>query len=83
MNRRHFIIVPFDQLSPEALEGLLEAYVSREGTDYGHTLPLTLSEKVGQVRRQLEEGTAVIVFDGEDQSCNILPKHKLPLELMV
>jgi uncharacterized protein YheU (UPF0270 family) len=83
MNRRHFVIVPFDQLSPEALEGLLEAYVSREGTDYGHTVPLTLSEKVGQVRRQLKEGTAVIVFDADDQSCNILPKHKLPLESMV
>ena len=83
MNKRHFVIVPFDQLSTEALEGLLESYVSREGTDYGHTVPPTLSEKVVQVRRQLEEGTAVIVFDTDDQSCNILPKHKLPLDSMV
>lgn len=78
MKRRHFVVVPFAQLSPEALEGLLEAYVGREGTDYGHKAPLTLSEKVGQVRRQLQEGSAVIVFDTDDQSCNILPKHKLP-----
>lgn len=83
MNRRHFVVVPFEQLSPEALEGLLEAYVGREGTDYGHTVPLTLSDKVGQVRRQLQEGSAVIVFDADEQSCNIIPRHKLPPESVV
>jgi uncharacterized protein YheU (UPF0270 family) len=82
MNRRPFVVVPFDQLSPEALEGVLEAYVGREGTDYGHSAPPTLSEKVDQVRRQLKEGAAVIVFDPNTQSCNILPKHKLPPELI-
>jgi len=83
MNRRPYVVVPFEQLSPEALEGVLEAYVSREGTDYGHAMPLTLAEKVSQVRRQLQEGVAVIVFDPDNQSCNILPKHKLSPASMV
>ena len=72
------IVVPFEQLSAEALEGVLEAYVSREGTDYGHGKPLSLSEKTRLVRQQLKEGKAVIVFDPVDQSCNIIPKHMLP-----
>lgn len=80
MNRRRFVIIPFRQLSPEALSGLLEAYVSREGTDYGQGAPPNLSQKVDQVRRQLEEGTAVVVFDPEEQSCNIIPRHDLSLE---
>jgi len=83
MNRPHFVVVPHDQLSPEALQGLLEAYVNREGTDYGHRAPPALSEKAEQVRRQLQEGSAVIVFDAQDQSCNILPRHKVPPESMV
>ncbi len=78
MEQRPFVVVPFKELSPDALTGLLEAYVSREGTDYGHTPPPTLAEKTAQVRRQLEEGHAVIVFDPEAQSCNIMPRHDLP-----
>lgn len=73
-----FVVIPFEQLSAEALNGLLEAYVAREGTDYGHGAALTLRQKTAQVRRQLEEGKAVIVFDPVLQSCNIIPKHALP-----
>ena len=79
-NQVPIVIVPFEQLSAEALTGLLEAYVGREGTDYGHRPAPTLSQKVAQVRRQLEEGTAVIVFDPALQTCNIIPKHMLPRE---
>ena len=71
------IIVPFADLSPEALQGLLEEYVSREGTDYGHA-PFSLTQKVAAVRRQLEAGQAVIVFDPVRRSCNIVPRQDLP-----
>ena len=73
-----FVVIPFERLSAEALTGLIEAYVGREGTDYGHEAAPTLSRKVAQVRRQLEEGTAVIVFDPALQNCNIIPRHMLP-----
>ena len=75
-----YVVIPYDQLSPEALTGVIEAYVNREGTDYGLATPLPLGTKVEQVRRQLVEGDAVIVFDPKDQSCNILPHHTLPPE---
>ena len=81
MSHQNFVVVPFEQLTPEALTGVLESYVSREGTDYGHKQPLTLSEKVDQIRSQLEEGTAVLVFDTVHQSCNIIPRHELPRSL--
>ena len=41
-------------LSPDALRGLVEEFVSREGTDYGH-VDRSLESKVRDVMRQLRE----------------------------
>jgi uncharacterized protein YheU (UPF0270 family) len=72
------IVIPYEQLSPEALTGVIEAYVNREGTDYGLPAPLPLAQKVEHVRRQLLDGQAAIVYDPKDQSCNIIPRESLP-----
>jgi uncharacterized protein len=66
------MIIPHRMLSPEALHGVIEAFITREGTDYGlHEVPL--ATKVGQVRYQLDAGTAVIVYDEATDSCTIQP----------
>jgi len=63
---------PHHRLSPEALHSVIEAFVTREGTDYGeHAIPL--ATKVVQVRQQLDVGTAVIVYDQETESCTRQP----------
>ncbi|WP_210395704.1 YheU family protein [Motiliproteus sediminis] len=62
--------IPWRELSPEALDGLIEEFVTREGTDYGHQ-DYSLDDKVAQVRRQLECGEAVILFDSYLQSCTL------------
>nr|WP_320190321.1 YheU family protein [uncultured Desulfobacter sp.] len=60
----------YDQLSPEALEGVVEEFVTRDGTDYGEReVPLEI--KINQVMNQLRTGAAVIVFDSESETCNI------------
>jgi len=66
------MIIPHHELSPEALQGVIEDFVSRDGTDYGAT-EIALAAKVAQVRRQLDEGTAVIFFDEEEGGVTILP----------
>ncbi|MDJ0720981.1 MAG: YheU family protein [Desulfobacterales bacterium] len=71
------MVIPYEDLSPEALRGVLEEYVSREGTDYGHAT-FSLAQKVAAVRRLLETGHAVIVFDPDTQSCNITARQDLP-----
>ena len=60
-----------DQLSPSALRGLVEEFVSREGTDYGPG-DWTLDDKVAQVVGQLERGEARIVFDLELETASIV-----------
>ena len=63
--------IPHQRLAPETLNSLIEEFVSREGTDYGHR-DFSLADKVRQVRRQLENGQAAIVYDAETQSCHIV-----------
>ena len=71
------MIIPHRMLSPDALYGVIEAFVTREGTDYGaQDVPLTT--KVMQVRQQLDDGTAGLVYDEATESCTILPAHQLP-----
>jgi uncharacterized protein YheU (UPF0270 family) len=65
------IDVPHAALSAEALRGVVESFVLREGTEYGRH-DYSLQEKVAQVMRQLERGEARIVFDTEAQSVNII-----------
>lgn len=64
--------MPYDALSPEALRGLVEEYVTRAGTDYGMH-EKTLEEKIADVHRQLERGEAVVVFDVDTATTNIVP----------
>ena len=77
------MLIPHQQLSAEALQGLIEEFVTREGTDYGD-VEIGLAEKVAQVRGQLDLGQAVIVYDPHNGSVSIQasdgsavkPKHK-------
>jgi len=66
------MIIPHRMLSPDALRGVIEAFVTREGTDYG-AQEVPLATKVLQVQQQLEVGTAVIVYDEDTESCTIQP----------
>lgn len=66
------IVIPHQRLSPEALTGLIEEFVTRDGTDSGYTRG-SLEENVAMVRRQLDRGQAVIVFDDRSKTCNIMP----------
>ena len=70
------VAVPHDQLRPETLRDLIESFVNREGTDYGWS-EKSLEQKVADVRRQLENGEAVIVFDEDDETINIVSSSEL------
>jgi uncharacterized protein len=66
------IEVPHTALSAQALRGLVEAFVLREGTDYG-AREVPFETKVAQVLRRLERGEARIVFDPKTGTVDILP----------
>jgi len=66
------VAVPHTALSAEALRGVAESFVLREGTDYGER-DVSHEQKVAQVIRQLERGEAQIMFDPLDSSVTIVP----------
>ena len=66
----------YSQLSQEALDGVIEDFINREGTDYG-LQEYTLEQKRQQVLAKIKAGAAVIVFDHDSQSVSILHKDQL------
>jgi uncharacterized protein YheU (UPF0270 family) len=58
-------------LSADALRGVVESFVLREGTDYGDR-DVSHEAKVQQVMRQLERNEARIMFDPADSSITIV-----------
>jgi uncharacterized protein YheU (UPF0270 family) len=63
-------IIPVNRLSSKALRGVIEEFISRNGTDYGEIeIPLEMSVK--QVKNKLEKGSAVLIFDDETGTTNI------------
>ncbi|MEY4643041.1 MAG: hypothetical protein RLZZ227_3035 [Pseudomonadota bacterium] len=69
--------IPHTALSAEALQNLLEEFVTREGTDYGSQV-YSLEDKVRHVRRQLEAGRVVILYDPRSSSCHIEVSERAP-----
>jgi len=67
-----FVLVPPARLEDDVLRGLLEAYIGRDGTDYGER-ELTQEEKVGRLRRQLNDGELRILFDLDSEQWDLVP----------
>ena len=64
------IAIPPAQLSAQALRGVIEAFVLREGTDYGER-EYSLEQKIAHVAAQIEAGEAQIWFDPNTNSIDI------------
>lgn len=67
------MIIPWSALSQEALNGLMEEFITREGTDYGE-MEVSLYDKVDDVLEQLKQGEVVIVFDPVMETTSLLTK---------
>ena len=67
--------VPHTELSRDALRGVVESFVLREGTEYGER-DVSIDRKVADVMRQLERGEAVILYDPETDSIDIVVKRR-------
>lgn len=68
------IRIPHQQLSPETLDGLIEEFVTRNGADLSEA-----PRSIAQVRKLLEQGKAIITFDEDEESCNILLREDASL----
>ena len=62
--------IPWQSLSESALTGLIQEFVTREGTEYG-LREVLINAKVEQVMGQLRSGEVEIVYDEETQTTSI------------
>ncbi len=69
------MIIPLDQLPNETLLAIIEEFILREGTDYGDE-NISKETKIFQVKKQLEQGSAVLVYSELYETVNILPKEQ-------
>jgi uncharacterized protein len=69
------VVVPHTELTPDTLNGVIESFVLREGTDYGEH-DVSFETKVAQVLRQLERREAEIVFDPNTESIDIVVRRR-------
>ncbi|MBT00250.1 MAG: hypothetical protein CMI01_16465 [Oceanospirillaceae bacterium] len=70
------MILPWEALSTDALTGLIEEFVTRDGTDYGEQ-EVTLERKVEQVKAKLRSGEVVLLFSESTGECSIVSKESL------
>ena len=68
-----FILIPKVSLSEEALNGLIEEFILREGTDYGHS-EATLEDKKNRVLKQLNSKMVQIVYSSSTGNTTLLRK---------
>lgn len=70
------MIIPLEQVDSVTLNRIIEAFVLREGTDYGD-MYFSLAEKVEQVRQQLITGEVVLTWSEQHNSINIVPRTQV------
>jgi len=66
-----YIEVPAQRLGADVLQDLLEEFASRDGTDYGE-VELTLAQKTGNLRRQLQQGDLLLLFETESEQWDLV-----------
>lgn len=67
------MIIPWQELDNDTLNSVIEAFVLREGTDYGEQ-ERSLEQKVEDVKRQLKTGDVVLVWSELHETLNMMPR---------
>ncbi len=69
------MIIPLEQIPAETLLAIIEDFILREGTEYGAE-DISKQAKIEQVKKQLVQGSAVLVYSELHESVNILPSDQ-------
>ncbi len=65
------MIIPWQDISEQALNGIIEEFIMREGTDYGLE-EMSLERKKQDLINQLKSGHVVIVYSELHETVNMM-----------
>lgn len=74
--KNRFVEVPYEQIQLETLRGLVEEFITRDGTFYGKK-EMTMEQKIDMVMGQLKSGEATISWYRYVQTSNIVLKKDI------
>ena len=69
------MIIPYNELSEEALQTLIEDFVTRDGTDYGQE-EMSMQEKAAHLLALLKAGKMLITYNEDTQTCGLVTKEE-------
>ena len=72
------MIIDHSLISPEALNGLIENFITQEISGES-ALDFDLTQEVCRVQDQIKSGKIVVTFDPESESFNLLTKENAEL----
>ena len=75
-DQQELVEVPFEGLAADTLRAVIEAFILREGTNYGDA-EVSLTTTTSQVLKQLQQKKVRLVFDPTIDSCTLLTEHEL------
>lgn len=75
------LLIPWQQLSEQALLAIADEFINRDGTDYGEH-EVSLEDKVAQVIGQIKSGKVLVLFDPIEETCQLAYKDQVPAQLL-
>lgn len=72
------MIIPLAQLPADTLTAIIDEYILRESGEFGSDNG-NHQDKIALVKKQLEQGTAVVVYSELYESVNILPSDQFKM----
>jgi len=69
------IEIPLAAISKDALEGIIDTFILREGTDYG-LVEVNHQTKYNQIEKQIQKGDVKIVFDHSTDTVTLMTKNE-------
>ncbi len=70
------MIIPYKDLSEDALQALIEDFVTRDGTDYGRH-EMSMQEKSAYLLNLLDKGELLISYNEDMQTCGLVTREEL------
>ena len=70
------MIIPYHELSAEALQALIEDFVTRDGTDYGWD-EMSMQDKAAHLLALLKTGDVLISYNDDTQTCGLVTREEL------
>lgn len=69
------MLIPYQDISSDALDNLIDEFVLREGTEYGES-DFSLEEKSKSVLLQIKSGDVVIIYSELNENVSLITQSQ-------